>query len=248
MCYHMTDLAAASRLLNPNIASLGTLGSPELSFIHSLLPNITKLDIILSLPLAFFQHFQPHPSTQDEDGEEVQHLKVLAETWLALPQSLANRLPSLRRLRIWLDHTDRSYWSVVDERAVLRHFEQLARSPHLDLSCDLPKLHPLQEDPARHFVNNDVVGESGSSSSLPPIQVRRRLRQRWRAKRTDVGYGWPYWVRDFPLAFGTAWFIDVSLEELEQLEKTMELDGIRMEELLSNAQHLSGPTLADIHP
>ncbi|KAK8070729.1 hypothetical protein PG997_010932 [Apiospora hydei] len=127
------------------------------------------------LPLQFFEALAiPDAAPLDEN----------VRVWLALPRNLEAHLPSLQLLRVWLDHTDKVYWSAVDERAVLRPFEPLVtNNPHLTLSLELPKLHHLDEDPLCHFLEDKEGAGRGCKlgSSPRPIQVRRRLRQRYLA-------------------------------------------------------------------
>lgn len=184
--FHLTDFTKISALFEILPSSLSVSPTPSaIDLGRLMLPCITKLCITMRLPAFFFAYFddQPNPT-----GEEVPPLeKMQAQIWLALPQRLGAHLTSLRRLEIWLDHSNTTYWSAVNERAVLRHFEHLARTPPLEIFLDLPKIHPRLENLLRHVLEEE--GAEGCRLGLfsPPMQVRRRLRQHWHVYKNEHG-------------------------------------------------------------
>ncbi|KAK8023891.1 hypothetical protein PG993_011957 [Apiospora rasikravindrae] len=114
--FQITDLATAKSLFKFPPSSSASIADTDVGFRHSVLPFLAKLGITMNLPLLFFQALST-PDTAPLDDN--------ARIWLALPRYLEANLPSLRVLRIWLDHSDKAYWSAVNERAVLRPFEPL---------------------------------------------------------------------------------------------------------------------------
>jgi hypothetical protein len=147
---------------------------------------------------------------------------VQTNLWLQLPKILSE-FKNLRRLHIWLDHDDRSSWTVVNERALISHIAPLAENPDLKVSLSLPKLHPRWEQPDRHFTD-------GSPLSLIPIH--RRLRQTWHAIPDVAGQlNKVEYHADFPILVD--FFLELqemqpniygeegmSTEEKEKIEKT----------------------------
>lgn len=242
--FHLTDFATISAMLDISPSSSVSPPTPSATrFSHLLLASITRLCITMSLPLSFFECFDDRPSPS---GEEVPPLdRMQAHIWRALPLELGVHLTSLRRLRIWLDHCNVPIWSVVNERAVLGHFEPLARTPHVDVSLDLPKLHPRAEDPLRHLLEDEGAAGCRLGPSSPRLRVRRRLRQRYHIYKDPQGrYVGPAYASDFPVSLGTHLFQALSLEEREKLERTMETHGQSVRDVLMRTQpawpHMGG--------
>jgi hypothetical protein len=181
VCFNVTDLDTLDALLETSgVSPSGPSPSAPFSLKNSLLPHITKLDITLRLPLPIFQALDGLNAAKD--GSFTSVFKDDLKIWSGISPRIA-QLKELQILRIWLDHSNKAYWSVVNERAVLSQLAPLASIPHLDLSFDLPKLHPQLEDSERHFVGEENTTNS-SFESLSPLKIRRRLRQRYHGEET----------------------------------------------------------------
>lgn len=110
------------------------------------------------------------------------------------------QLPQLRSLLIWLDHDDRPSWSFVNERLALRGVvaaltaSAQSRSedgtmPHIDITFNLPKLHPRFARPDTHF----------QESPPPPFTIERRIRQRFHCEEGAGGNLKATYKADFPV-------------------------------------------------
>jgi hypothetical protein len=100
------------------------------------------------------------------------------------------QLETLRKLQIWIDHDESTSWTLVNERAILRPLEPLIEISDLDMSISLPKLHPLWENPYRHFIQDK-----------PIFNIERRPRHIYHGKRNPAYQEGEFYVlerRDFP--------------------------------------------------
>jgi len=118
--FNITDLRTLDTLLEiqNNFASRPFPSIP-LSFKSLLFPHIKKLDITLRLPLLFFEAVDG--SGPGEEGSVTPVFEDELNLWISLPQRFL-KFKGLQSLRIWLDHTDKVYWSVVNERAILSQY------------------------------------------------------------------------------------------------------------------------------
>jgi hypothetical protein len=218
--FHVTDLDTLNALFKTEGISASEPSSSALyGFKSMFLPRITKLAITLRLPLPIFEALGSVQA--NEDGPI-----IWSEAFLRITQ-----LEALRSLRIWLDHSNKAYWSVVNERAILSPLEPLASIPYLDLSFDLPKLHPQLEDSDRHFIEEDTTNSSLISSS--PFKIRRRLRQRYHAEKNDMGKYWATYAPDFPFCLSYPNFEFTSLEEMESWERRAWQAGVDIQRVLA---------------
>lgn len=119
-----------------------------------ILPSMKTLSVNLRLPLATCQVFETPTSSEA--------LQPNLSAWTNLPRTISH-LPNLNRLHIWLDHSDPSSWSLVNERAIL---SPLLSLQNIRISINLPKLHPNHESSERHFIDDC------------PFPIHRRYRQR----------------------------------------------------------------------
>ncbi|KAK8070730.1 hypothetical protein PG997_010933 [Apiospora hydei] len=232
VCFHITDLDTIGTLFQYLSASPATSGS--LGFEGLVAPHIQKLEVALSLPLAFFEYFDDQPSAP---GRELAPLfQEQARIWTEMPQGIDKLLPSLRKLSIWLDHTQRPYWSVLHERAVLRPFEQLGNLSRLDLSFDLPMLRSGVGGATHLFLEEEDTGGCHFNNPSPtPIYIRRRLRQRQRVVNAGAGIGRAptiRWCPDFPLGLKFSVNDGLSVAEMALRERAMERQGINVEQEL----------------
>lgn len=228
--FHVTDVQTLDAILDKSVAypSRPTTSIP-FGLKESFLPCITKLNITLRLPLAFFKAFD-----ESKDLGKRIPTPVLEEDlniWTTLPSRLA-KLKALQSLCIWLDHTHDRYWSIVNERAFLSHFEPLAGNPDLDVCFDLPKLHPTLEGPQRHYVGDDNALDE-SFASLLPLKIRRILRQRYHSELNNLGRYERYYVQDFPHCLGHPLYRNTPLAFMERWERGMWRDGKDVEHQLS---------------
>jgi hypothetical protein len=145
---NVTDLETLDRLSKQFAA-----GSLTVNNIPAGLQNgIARLSMTLRLPVEFM--------LQDDGDmaatETVLRLAPTAFHWIQLEQMLS-RFGSLRKLSLWLDHSDTRPWSVVSERKLLSPLlEHLSATP-MDVAIILPKFHPLYETEHRHFMSKHPV-------------------------------------------------------------------------------------------
>ncbi|KAK4113247.1 hypothetical protein N656DRAFT_778773 [Canariomyces notabilis] len=221
--FHVTDLRTLKAMLDHRAPA-----PAPYSFEGSICPCISKLSITLSLPLAFFQAieavvYRASPDWEIASTSDIEDNSV--GTWLHLHSRLLIQLPKLRKLRVWLDHNNDSYWSVVDERAILAPMEALRTSnPSLELVCVLPKLHPRIEDRQRHYLSVDVDEEEESPSRLV---VHRFMRQRYRVvEDRDTGDKTVTIVPDFPVLYKHPLFDGRPLLDVEDYERALWRSGL----------------------
>ncbi|KAK8023895.1 hypothetical protein PG993_011961 [Apiospora rasikravindrae] len=232
VCFHITDLDTVDSLFQHLSASPASSGS--FGFQNLVAPHIQKLEVTLSLPLAFFEYFDDRPSAPGR--ELVPLFQGQARTWTEMPQGILEHLPSLRNLSIWLDHSQRPYWSVVHERAVLCAFEQLATSGRIDLLFDLPMIGSRIGGPTRLLLGEEnTSGYHFNNPSSTPITIRRRLRQRQRVvgRRADTGAPTVRYCHDFPLGLGFDFFDGLSVAKIASCEWEMERRSENVQQFLA---------------
>jgi hypothetical protein len=127
-------------------------------------------------------------------------------TWLELPHTIP-RMYRLRRLQIRLDHDEPDLWTVVNERAVLSPLAPLSNYAHLDVSINLPHLHPKWETPDKHFTRD---------SEQLPLTIHRRCRQRQHGVKERDGSLKSKHGSDFPILFGMAEFFYYEAEDFKK--------------------------------
>jgi hypothetical protein len=101
---------------------------------------------------------------------------------------------------------------MVNERAILSPLASLSTNPDVDISINLPKLHPEWETPDRHFTANSVP---------LPIDILRRYRQRYHGvQRKDSSFRVQH-KPDFPVLNEFPDFVgmDMTMKELEETER-----------------------------
>ena len=253
MDFHITDMQTLKALLaDGNDAA--ALGRP-FSFPTSIRPRITRLRITFSQPLEFFRTIETssrllgqdrghEPATTGSNSEDERGVAA----WFQLPSRLLLQLPRLRILKIWLDHSGRDWWSVVDERAILSPLAELKKShPGLELACILPNVHPKIEDGQRHYLPGETKAEN-----LPPFTIHRVLRQIYRVvfggsnaeeqvvEVVDPTGAWSQGeivrVRDFPHLRGLLLSPDDTQAEVEELEAMIWRRGYNPEFLIAGAR------------
>ena len=147
--------------------------------------------------------------------------------WRELPAWLLVKLPELRKLQIWLDHSNRTNWTVVNERAILKPIAALKSNvPELEVVCLLPKLNPRIQSSERHYIRwmpgfvsdevkehemkEDEVKDEGKDEAKedkvggppPNFELHRVLRQRMRVRTFNMGQQAIKTDWDFPFTFG----------------------------------------------
>ncbi|KAF2650552.1 hypothetical protein K491DRAFT_128108 [Lophiostoma macrostomum CBS 122681] len=217
--FHVNDLDTLRNLVS--LPSELESGRSSTSILFGfILPNLKELNISLRLDLDTYKAFD---NTGDSGGSE----SSLSSAWTGL--LLANKHSSqLRRLWIWLDHTDPCSWSVVNERAVLSPFAALANDLNLEVSIDLPKLHPKWESPHRHFTEE---------SPRLPLAIHRRHRQRYHGIERSDGSICVEYKADFPeLHQLVDWdeAVPMTMEEVEEAERRSWRDGVDPTEIFYN--------------
>ena len=147
------------------------------------------------------------------------------------------QLQHLRSLHIWLDHDDKSSWSIIKERLALNrvittltaHMQVRYRDEslaHLDIIFNLPKLHPGIARPNTHFVQE---------SAPPPFTIEWRIRQRYHCKEGVIDDLSVRYNADFPVMHQLLEFLELemnrepnmngkphmTLQEVEEMEKEL---------------------------
>jgi hypothetical protein len=126
--------------------------------------------------------------------------------WLELPHAIP-LMNKLRKLHIWLDHDEPCTWTTVNERAVLSPLASLSTLPHLEVSINLPKLHPKWETLDKHFMED---------SGQLPLPIHRRYRQRSHGVEDRNGNLKAVDKADFPILFEMAGYEYWTAEELRK--------------------------------
>ncbi|KAF2176877.1 hypothetical protein K469DRAFT_605525 [Zopfia rhizophila CBS 207.26] len=207
---HVTDLDTLDYLLQ-RAQKASSETSTVSEYLATVVPHVQNLSIVLRLPLTICKVLE---SANDHCSSTSSLTNATA--WLRLCPAIAG-LKRLQRLHIWLDHDDKSSWSVVNERAILSPLNELTSISSLNISVNLPKLHPRYETPESHFMRE---------CPTPPFAIERRLRQRHHA--VDVGEG-QFVVRyqvDFPYLYDLSDYEDMSEDEAEEMERTMWKNGV----------------------
>ncbi|KFY50453.1 hypothetical protein V495_00253 [Pseudogymnoascus sp. VKM F-4514 (FW-929)] len=217
---NITDLDTLDVLLQKPFGLSSDLNRPW-HFWDYTRPGIRKLGIALRLPLAFYKALQEDENfvsvTNHDTSIESNKCATWARLWPAICQ-----LPQLRSLHIWLDHDDRPSWSFVNERVALRpviaaltaHMQACSEertTSHMDITFNLPKLHPRFARPDTHFFEE---------SPPPPFSIERRIRQRfhceeWASGNLNVAY-----KADFPVMHEYPELCEESAKQLEGLVDT----------------------------
>jgi hypothetical protein len=201
---HINDLDTLGTLItNPTTAD----NSVTSTFLACLLPNLKTLNISLRLPRATY--------TMLENAEQCAPSPV--PTWTDLPLAI-ERLHQMKRLRIWLDHDDPCTWSIISERAILSPIISLHSIASLNVTINIPMLHPKYETPDQHFTPN---------SALPTFTIQRRYRQRYHAMADRDGQLSPRYVPDFPVLHELHEMDEwgMTAEQMEEMERESWLRG-----------------------
>ncbi len=138
-------------------------------------------------------------------------LRIWKRAWPALPR----QLKQLRSLRIRLDHSGSSSWSVVDERAVLSLLIEAVSTE------TIPSLkHIFLELPSHDWRLEQHYSEK---SPAPPaiVTIDRRLRQRYHSKESVPGQYMVHYEASRPLLWDIHEFGHVEARDLHEFERYM---------------------------
>lgn len=253
---NITDLDTLDALLQTSSGLSSDLNRPW-NFWNYTSPAIRKLNIALRFPLAFFEALQEDENLVLVTNHDT-NVELTCATWARLWPAVC-QLPQLRSLHIWLDHTDKHSWSFVKERVALAALMARMQAcseerlmPHMDITFNLPKLHPRFARPDTHFFEE----------SLPrPFYIERRIRQRFHCEEWPSGRLNALYKADFPVlhewsemceesdkelhgVIGTTFEVYMTLEEVEDFER-------KLWERRENVYHLiidfSGFQNGDVH-
>jgi hypothetical protein len=214
---HVTDLATLERIVEKKttlakkaperkaLKSSSKKAAPPSSctrnvYLEANISRIQSLSIVLWLPL-----------TKHKSGRRTAAISPAAlRSWTQLcPAILA--LTNTRRLRIWIDHDGYESWTVVNERAILAPLSNRSDNSGVEITVNLPKLHPKYETPKRHFT---------PACASPSFVVERRLRQRKHAVPRGDGTLTVQYKADFPILYDNSDISDDDNEEtLEEVER-----------------------------
>jgi len=233
------------------------------SFESSIRPRISKLSVEMSRPLTFFRCLESgtcmsyiwDPPIQDFSSSTFLFRMSMTPyptsitsgppedlaPWRELPAWLLVKLPELRKLQIWLDHSNRTNWTVVNERAILKPIAALKSNvPELEVVCLLPKLNPRIQSSERHYIRwmpgfvsdevkehemkEDEVKDEVKEDKVggpPNFELHRVLRQRMRVRTFNMGRQAIKTDWDFPFTFGLYEIGGMTVAEAEREEERM---------------------------
>ncbi|KAI0004054.1 hypothetical protein F4779DRAFT_600412 [Xylariaceae sp. FL0662B] len=221
--FNVTDLDTLGCLLERASASSIRPCSTS-DFLTPIPQRIRKLDITLRLPLHLLKALEYVGINPRSKSPLARLSRVRA--WLQVWPAMA-RLKGLGSLRIWLDHDDRSSWSIVNERDIVSHLTPLTTIPDLNVVVSLPKLHPRLEKADRHFAEDTPASA---------FKITRRLRQRYHPGEDSEGHTCVIYSPDFPTLGGYPGFEDAPLEELEKIERDLIKRGIDIDDFYAWGQ------------
>jgi hypothetical protein len=206
VAFHINELDTLGVLSpQPRIPRPGRLFSTTL--FNLVLPNLKELHISLRLPLSAYEALES--AGNSTVGSPSSPIDYQIATWAGLCPAI-ERLSKLKILRIWLDHAEPSPWTTVNERAVLSPLAALSNIPNLNITVDLPKLHPKWETSSRHFT------EDSPPSILP---IHRRYRQRYHGVESSRGSIRVEYRPDFPVLYEYAELDGMTMEGIEKTER-----------------------------
>ncbi|KAF2176893.1 hypothetical protein K469DRAFT_812277 [Zopfia rhizophila CBS 207.26] len=193
-------------VLHSSVLKPGRSSTFASTFLSCVLPSLKELHISLRLSLSIYGALE---NAGNSTGSESSSMDHSISAWTGLRPAI-ERLGNLRRLRIWLDHGEPCSWSMVNERAVLSPLAPLSNNPNLDISIDLPKLHPKWENPDRHFTEDS-----------PPLTltIHRRYRQRYHGVESSDGSIDAKHDPDFPILYEVADLYYMTMEIVEEMER-----------------------------
>jgi hypothetical protein len=197
---HVNDLDSLKTMISNSSLNTHASGCPHSvtsSLLRFILPSLKDLSISLRIALRSYKALE-------NDFDDM----AFTSTWTELPIAVRN-MSKLRRLRIWLDHSEPSTWTTVNERAVLSPLGSLGIDI-LKVAIDLPKLHPKWETPERHFTED---------SAPLGVPIHRRYRQRYHAVEASNGVLEVKYESDFPMLYIFTELWDMTMEEVEEMER-----------------------------
>ncbi|KAI4645666.1 hypothetical protein J4E93_005243 [Alternaria ventricosa] len=188
--------------------------------------NVSRLSITLKLPLKFFQSVE-RLSNNDSTSSDTDLATQQASQWQRLGPSLS-WFKALKKLDLWLDHTEPQFWAVVNERSTLSSLlTQLSNHPNLDVTVTLPMVHPKFEQDERHYIDEEISPKIIS----PNVRIHRVLRQKRYAVDDANGdvkivkkYDFPFMYDEY-LGLG----LGMSLAEMAKRERGEWKQGRNME-------------------
>ncbi|EEY18415.1 predicted protein [Verticillium alfalfae VaMs.102] len=168
LIFHITDLNTLDALCQTQHTAEGL---PKTTSLISIGHGMQALHVTLRLPFEVFE-------AVDGLRSESKKMQELALQWTQAWPAVA-ALKGLRKIRVELDHTNWSSWSVINERAVLSSLGTLKTLvPGLVLTVVLPNLHPFYEKSDRHFTHD---------SPEPSFPIIRRVRQKYHCRQGPDG-------------------------------------------------------------
>lgn len=215
---------------------------------------IAELSVTLRLPLQVFQelanYFLIRPDNQEpkrEDDQESTREEVMADQWSDVWYVLTTPLMKLRRISLWLDHDGIESWRFANERLVLAYLTywiEPERGTALEsVTLHLPNLHPLHEKPFFHYTQDSPHPRATTS-----FTIHRRVRQRYFYTDTTPENVGIVFAPGFPLSLeihekkaqlknqGLENIENISLEEIEELERELWESGYDVERVISVAR------------
>jgi len=168
---HVTDLHVLRDICAFSTDAVASQQMDELIFASASRTRVLALS--LRLPLPVFEALDGQHS--EPPSEET---KALASLWSSIWPQVA-LMSDLRHVRVEIDHTDLSSWSVVNERRVLAPIASFIQATKISIMVVLPKLHPRYETQNRHFREEDTDSLS--------LCITRRVRQKCHAWRDYKG-------------------------------------------------------------
>ncbi|KXJ93560.1 hypothetical protein Micbo1qcDRAFT_233037 [Microdochium bolleyi] len=142
----------------------------------AVLMDLRRLHITLKVPAMFCTALGADDGSVNEEMDA--DCRDLVASWHRIGEIL-EQFPHLSSVDAWIDHSTPEKWCLFNERRIVEPFAAFLRrrrgtgTNDLVAAVHLPFVHPLHENPERHFI--DDVADSGVSHNL---QIRRFVRQR----------------------------------------------------------------------
>lgn len=105
---------------------------------------------------------------------------------------------------------------------MLSPLSSLFQVQDLNVSFSLPKLHPKLEQEDRHFIQGTPIC----------FVLHRRVRQRYHATESVQGTVAIVRKADFPFLLDACEYVDMTMAEIEEDERTMWESGIDVEDMM----------------
>ncbi|KXJ93596.1 hypothetical protein Micbo1qcDRAFT_203660 [Microdochium bolleyi] len=162
----------------------------------TVLRYIRRVHVTLKVSLEFCKALEPRADTAglDDDCQE------LLSSWRLIGKTLSH-FENISSLHVWIDHSCPDKWESLDERSITAQLQGFAKGlpGGVDVTIQLPWLHPWHEDVERHFTEEEPLTKG--------FQIPRFIRHRKFVVPNIAPY--IFEVEDFPyLAYDSLWWVE----------------------------------------